>query len=537
MLHTKKNFLFFIILIILLSHVTTYVQAVTTNTTHGYDAYPLYSTLDPQEFMSRKEREWLQGFLEVEEKERIRFSLTPFAQFADRGRNIRNDQVYLGDISGRWNMIALLFGKTPTGKTLPPSLQAAKDALFGHGVGVISNPEAYVDFQERFGFFAVPLKFRKYGVRCELDLHLIKDLGFCVKFGYAGICQRLEDPCQLYDICEGTGCISSGCSCLETSADACEKTLEDEILQNKTKQNNTKADCSGCPACTDETKCVHKNYTLPIDLTPCACMEKLPNCPPSSGGLTEITKQNTRFYLMDQLDTIARELCLDICDFNKCSIEDVHFSFYWRHIMEVNEDKDNWEHFLLMPFLETTFTAGVGDERNTSCMFSLPFGNNGHNAIGIRGGLVIDFTETVELGFEAGVTHFFKKSFNCYRVPNSIHQSGIYPFTTAVTVCPGLNCFGGFKLATYHFLGNLSTFFQYTIVCHRDDQISLCKPDPVFQPCLLERKSCWKTQMANIGFNYDISPNISLGFLWQAPLSRKRAYRSNTVMFGFNATY
>jgi len=524
MLQMRKKIL--LLLILLLSNIPTYIYTHTTNTLYGYDAYPLYSTLDPEEFMSRKEREWLKGTLEEKEKERVRFSLTPFAQFADRGRNIRNDEVYLGDIGGRWNMIALLFGKTPAGKALPPTLQAAKDNLFGSGIGVIPNPEAYVDPQEQFGFFAVPLKYRKYGVRCELGFHLIKDIGFRIQCGFAGICQRLEDVCFCYDICSGAECQGSGTCVIKSSQDNKEN-LENEITR-------AAGTCPTCPPCVDN--CKHTGYRLPIDLSNCACMNAMPVCTPST-GMAQIKLQDVRFYLMDQLHTIAHELCLDICDFNRCSIEDVRFSLFWRHIMEFNEDKDNWEHFLIMPFLETTFTAGVGDERNTSCVFSLPFGNNGHNAIELRGGLVIDFTETVELGFEAGVTHFFSKSFNCYRVPTSIYQSGIYPFTTAVTVCPGLNCFGGLKLATYHFLNRLSTFFQYVIVCHRDDRICLCKPDPAFQTCVLERRSCWKTQMANIGFNYDISPNISLGVLWQAPLAQKRAYRSNSVLFSINATY
>jgi len=525
LINSTKKYLF---LVLLLASITNYLHSFSTNCYYGNDPYPMYSTLDPHEFMYRWHREWLKNLSEKDEQERIRFSVSPFAQFADRGRNIKNDEVYLGDINGRWNMIALLFGETPQGKTLPPSLSTAKDALFGVNAGVITNPETYVDPTQRFGFFAVPLKYRKYGVRFEADFRLVRDLGFCVQFGYACICQRLEDVCLQYDICRGVECVPNLCTytCSEDPNTTCPPDTAAAA-----EENSPPCDTVCCP------DCAHRNYRLPIDLTACSPCSQYP--PPNLApiGVTKISRENVQFYLMRQLHTIAKELGLDLCDFNKASIEDVRFNFYWRHALEVNEDKEGWEHFLLIPFLEACFVVGVGDARNTSCMFSLPFGNNCHNAVGFKGGFLLDFTETVELGFEAGLTHFFSKSFSCYRVPNSIHQSGIYPYTTAVRVCPGLNCHGSLKLATRHFLGRLSTFFQYLVVMHKDDTICPCKNDPAFQPCLLERKSCWKSHLANIGFNYDISENISLGVLWQAPLSQKRAYRSNTVMFSINMVY
>ncbi|MFC1842978.1 hypothetical protein ACFLYU_04940 [Candidatus Dependentiae bacterium] len=517
----KKSLLF----IILLANVANYLHAFTTNGIFGVDPYPMYSTADPHEFLYRKHRQWLKGLAEKDVTERLRFAISPFCQFADRGRNIHNDEEYLGDLGGRWNMIALLFGPTPQGKSLPPSLETAKDNLFGFNVGTISDPQLYVDPEKQFGFFSVPLKYKKYGVRFEFEVRLAGDVGLCVQLGYACICQRLEDVCRRYDICAGVSCISEG-TCKS-------KEIENKELENL--ENATKGNAETC----DTTKnCAHKIYNLPINLTNCTPTKTQMPVAPIPSGAHSISKDDVQYYLMNQLCTIAYELGLDICNFNKGSIEDVRFNFWWRHAIEVNEDRgDSWEHFLLIPFLEACFTAGVADCRDTSKMFSLPFGNNGHNAIGFKGGLLIDFTKTVELGFEAGLTHFFSKSFSCYRVPNSICQSGIYPFTTAVKVCPGLNCFGGLKLATYHFLGKLSTYFQYVIVTHKDDHISLCKPDPAFAPCLLEKKSCWTRQLANIGFNYDISPNVSLGLLWQAPLSEKRAYKSSTVMFSLNATY
>jgi len=519
---TKK----YLFLVLILANITPHLYSFPTNSYYGNDPYPMYSTLNPYEFMYRWHREYLKGISDKDTEERIRFAVSPFAQFADRGRTIKNDEVYLGDIAGRWNMIALLFGETPQGKALPPTLETAKTTLFGNNVDVIENPETYVDPTQRFGFFTVPLKYRKYGVRFEADLRLVKDIGLCVQFGYACICQRLEDVCLQYDICRGVECIPNLCNSSSSETTPCPPDTAATA-----EENSPPCDTTCCP------DCAHRDYRLPIDLTACAPCTQYPPSNMNPSGVKAISRESVQFYLMRQLRTIAKELGIDLCDFNKSGLEDLRFNLYWRHALEVNEDKEGWEHFLLIPFLEATFIAGVGDARDTSDMFSLPFGNNCHHAFGFKGGFLLDFTQTVEFAFEAGLTHFFSKTFSCYRVPNSIYQSGIYPFTTAVRVCPGLTCHGGFTLATHHFLGRLSTFFQYMAIMHKDDTICLCQKDTAFKPCVLEKKSCWKSHIANIGFNYDISENISLGVLWQAPLSQKRAYRSSTVMFSINMVY
>jgi hypothetical protein len=90
-------------------------------------------------------------------------------------------------------------------------------------------------------------------------------------------------------------------------------------------------------------------------------------------------------------------------------------------------------------------------------------------------------------------------------------------------------------------------FFQFVVVHHQRDCISIkkgqtcCDGSAVntcgFRSDVLERRSAWSTKVGNLGLNYDISPNITLGFLWQAPLSQRGTYRSSTVMLSFNGTY
>ena len=79
--------------------------------------------------------------------------------------------------------------------------------------------------------------------------------------------------------------------------------------------------------------------------------------------------------------------------------------------------------------------------------------------------------------------------------------------------------------------------FEWIVVDHKQDKITLATANPAFLPGVLEQRSTFKAKLGNAGFNYDISPNIGLGFLWQIPFSQRNSYRSSTVMAGINVTF
>ncbi|HSW73904.1 MAG TPA: hypothetical protein VLG71_01990, partial [Candidatus Limnocylindria bacterium] len=136
-----------------------------------------------------------------------------------------------------------------------------------------------------------------------------------------------------------------------------------------------------------------------------------------------------------------------------------------------------------------------------------------------------------------GVSHFFPRCYKNMPMPTHECQSGIFPFQTDAKIQPGNNYNICAKMFAYQFLERLSFHFQYVFIRHEDDCIRLLRPDPAFIPDVLEDISEWTVQVANIAFNYDISPYISLGFLWQAPLTQRNAFRSTTIEFGLNLTY
>lgn len=250
-----------------------------------------------------------------------------------------------------------------------------------------------------------------------------------------------------------------------------------------------------------------------------------------------VTRCNTEKYLMDQFKIITEQIGLDAGNFHVFSVEETRLNLFWRHALPINQDEEEWPEFLLIPFAQVSGSISPGKEKNPNKAFGLAFGNNRHYSAGFNAGLNLDFYDTIEIGGDFGYTHFFRRGCMELRVPNSPCQQGIFPFSTSVSYQPGANWNFGGKISAYHFLDNLSMYFQYELVHHEKDKICVLNHDPAYAPEVLERASDWKVHLANVGFNYDCSPNIVLGFFWQAPLAQRRVYKSTTLMFTFNATF
>ncbi len=433
----------------------TYILSLTANAKN--DPFPMYSTLDPQEYLNMWHRMRLSGIdVGTEAKEHLSIAFTGFGQNANDGRDIDGNTRNLGDIinDGRWGMVGLMFGDIPAGQEFVQSLKNAQDIILEN---TTTTSAQKIDPCQEFGFFTIPLKYRKKGAR--VDLHgQVRDFGVSLQLGLVDVCQTV------------TGF---------------------------------------------------------IDLT------KTSNFPDESGSFNQT---NVEDFLMEQVCTIAEELELNIGNFHEVGAEDVRLSGYWRRTFAVNQDRKDWPAALLTPFVQLGGAFAAGKKTKPTKRFGLPLGSD-FNSVGLNAGLDIDFVGTIYLGGNVGWTHFFKRKICDMPIPTSKFQSGIYPFKTDVEYTPGDNWDFEAKLGSYHFLGNLSFFFQYVIVNHQDDDIDLCVPDTAFKPEVLEGRTTWKTKVANIAFNYDISPNVGLGFLWQAPLSQKNSYKSTSAMLSLYAIF
>jgi len=464
------------------------------------DPFPSYTSIDPQYFLQQREKDLILGL--ADEKgtpERVMISISPFGQNADQAKTLGAtycqytaatfpqgqcaalceysaiqfpacwNGVNIGDIDGRWNLLGLLAGPLPVGfnPATAPLLVAAAAALFpGIPLGDISalniqvpTNDTGIPVMRTAGYVSVPLKYRKRGVRWDIEAQICGDFGLQFQGGFVEITQVL----------------------------------------NPSFINLTTADIVTC------------TETIPLKTYEC--------------------------NLFDPLVQIAAELGLNICNFTNWGFEDLYLALYWRHAHVINFNRDlSWARFLLIPFARIAGGLATGKPKHYNYQFSLPFGNNGSNSINVCAGMNFDFAETVEIGGELGYSHFFKKDFADFRVPTNPLQSGIYPFATNVSVRPGPTAYFAAKLAAYHFLDRLSFFFQWAFVHHRFDHIELLSTDTAFDVTKCPN-TAWRVQLGNFAFNYDLTPNVSLGFLWQQMFHVRNAYNSTTILFTVNLIF
>lgn len=242
--------------------------------------------------------------------------------------------------------------------------------------------------------------------------------------------------------------------------------------------------------------------------------------------------------LMDKRTAIFQQMGINGEDWNKTGAEDVSGYLTWRHNFKVNQDADpkDWAAFIFTPHIKIGGTFAVGKEKNPDILLSLPFGNNGHHAFHASGGFGIDFYESIECSVEGGITHFFNRTYTT-RVPNHKLQSLLFPYKTTVKVEPGKTWHVSLCMNAFHFMDKLSLFTQYSYINHQQDTISLVTADAAFLPKRLQDQTACKVQLANIGLNYDLSPNMTFGFLWQAPIAQRASYKTHTFLLSGVLTF
>jgi hypothetical protein len=510
MLVVKKQHLVSIVATLLVFTNNLYAQWPTNSRN---DPFKVFTSWDPQYFLYEREKQLMFG--NADEKgtpERVMVSLSPFGQNATYAKTLSGayckpqdwvnstcpgecinlqlgctqppaprcppciNSVNLGDIDGRWNLLGLIAGGIPQGvevSSLPLLMQAYSTIFPGVEPGTVTSrmiqiPNEDPTCQPLFGYVSVPLKYRKKGIRWDVEAQICGDFGLQFEGGVVEISQVLN-PC---------------------------------FINLATAQNLTQTiTCSNTTITTEQLNCT----------------------------------------LFDPLVPLAKQLGFDICNFTKWGIEDLYLALFWRHAHVVNFNRDlSWPRLLLIPFLRIGGSIATGHIKEPSVIFSLPFGNNGSNAFNMSAGINFDFAETVEIGGEVGFSHFFKKDFEDFRAPTNVLQSGIFPFSTPASVKPGDTAFVAGKLAAYHFIDRLSFVFQWVYVHHRKDHITLIDPDPVFlaiddnNPLAKCNNTAWRAQLGNFALNYDISPNLGIGVLWQQMFHVRNVYNSTTVMFTVN---
>lgn len=479
------------------------------------DPYPVYTSADPNDFLTLDMRNHLKiGYEEIRPNERFTFSISPFRQSADSAQTktcfsytvnvpdgILCPPTPIGNMFGPWNMIALFYPeRSPTPTSVQQYLLNSLDILNTYTscenltisctcVQNLTDP-IFADPNKQFGFVSVPVCYRKLGLRFEGEVSFGLGFGLQLQTGVVDIRQTAT----FNDLtCSATGL--------------------------------------ACPYNVDTMGTIGSCQIAGWD---CTC------------------KQIVMDKLTSKVYKVAALLKQSAANYHETSADDTRLRLFWRRLFPVNygerETKNNWPHFLIMPYVTGDAIFPTGSTVCPSRLFALPSGNNGHWGYGVTTGFIIDFEETIEIGLDVGGTFFSKKTYRNFPLPTSWYQNGIYPHTGTVTVTPGKNWNVGIKMGAYHFLDRLSIYVQYMMVNHGKDCFrvrSVCPgpavgettPNSAILTDKLHVESSFFAGVVNTGLNYDISPNMALGFFWQAPAKRKWAYRSTTVMGTFTITY
>ena len=235
----------------------------------------------------------------------------------------------------------------------------------------------------------------------------------------------------------------------------------------------------------------------------------------------------------------------DIDSFNQSGFEDLRFQFFARHTfaMQPHEEGD-YAPMLITPYAMIGYTVPLSPVRDYSILYSLPFGNNGHQSVGGNVGITFDFVDTVEIGFEGGATFFLPQDIAQMPVPNHELQRVLYPYRRDVHYAPGFNWQFGANLNAIEFIKNISFLFDYDFIQHTQDKITQLnfKVDQLttqigneyFIPEMLEELSPWTSQMFMAAFDFKLQPGIHLSLAWQGALSQTNAYCSNTILGSLN---
>lgn len=236
---------------------------------------------------------------------------------------------------------------------------------------------------------------------------------------------------------------------------------------------------------------------------------------------------------------IAKELNLDLGEQRHTDIEDLHVSTYWHLPFTVREKGDHI--MTIAPSFSLGAWLPLGQERDQNKAFMLSMGNDGYASLTAEGSLALDFPKMFQLSFGAGAAFYTSRDITGYRVPTSMHQVGIIPWTTTVNRHPGPMWYASISLKAENFSPGFSGYFDFIHTEHTRDTFTIKETSPrrkkLFMPELLEERSAWKSQQMNAGVKYDLTKHFSFGLMVQGTISGMRTYRTTSVLSSIIALF
>lgn len=476
------------------------------------DPLPVYSSRNDYDFLNRCYENDIIDYCEPCDNRFFTMCFSAFRQTAKQGTSIDEvEDTELGNLKGPWNIIGLFYDPEAARKLIHGlDLDTTGSTSLGvcttpFGVNLILDP-AGADPKQEFGFFSVPMKYRKYGVRFDSEVALPLNFNVVVRGGVSHIWQEpefIDLSCQAtMQVCPANDCLWQGPNFRENG------TIDTE----------------------SQGACFNQNFECLIDKPSCQCKHLV---------IDRIMKRKEAIERI--LGLALDENLFTSSPFDKTGFEDIELLLNWSRMFAVNKDRCDWPFTVVTPFATLGITIPTSGPVCGNNPFAISLGNNGHFSYGFRGGLNVDFIETLAIGAEAGFTGFNSRNYKRLMIPTNELQSGIFPETALVAVKPGLNWHFAFMISSYRFLDRISSWVQYAVVHHDKNCYDILSPDDPFTPRLLPRKlrdeSQFRVHTVNGSLNYEFSPHCQIGFVWQIPVFQQNAYRSTTFLASFQVTY
>lgn len=438
----------------------------------------MYTAVDELSYLTTRRKRDMMDMESYGKPEHVRISVSPFRQSANYGYNLNGDRVELGDINGRWNILGLFY---------PDKLRSTGETVTTFGSNLLTlvgiNPNSVtcfqttttdsviiprnVDKEREFGFFNVPMTYRKQGARFEVEFGGWAGFGIRIQTGIADLCQTatfVDLTCQSAD----NSCVSS---CTIQAFDCwCKKYTIDNVM--------AQFETLIAPALGYSTAPYHvtsmedfrislfwrtlneNNFETQPAWAPFVFMPYF-----SIDGLLSGLGSCPRNY--SQLFSLSTD-----CDgFNAIGLT-AGFTVDWVDTVQIGIKM-----------------SGLAFDCQTK--YGVPVPTNEFQS-GV-------YPITADLNIKPGSNWSFEATLTCYQFLERLSFYGQYVMVHHSPDCITLNTECSTPL--------------YAILLDK-----------------LERESQWTSQLANFSLWYDISPSVELGFLVQLPIVQNAAYRSTTIL-------
>lgn len=237
---------------------------------------------------------------------------------------------------------------------------------------------------------------------------------------------------------------------------------------------------------------------------------------------------------------LATELGYSLERYQTTAFEDTFAELYWSNGFIFN-DKDGNKVVKVSPYIGAGVWIPTGKKYNQDRFFSLPSGQDGFWGLTLEGALNFDFPGTILVNFGGGITVFETKTLCSQRVPNHPRQVGFIPWKAKIRKEPGPAWNFSFSIIGKKIVDNLNVYFDYLYCRHERDSICMkeddCSRNQLFYPKVLEENSVWRSQMFQLGFNYEITPNLAFGVAGQTHISGFRVYKTHTILGSVTFTF